>query len=41
MFKWNRYFEEFGKPNFYKRYGKYGDKILVVTNKQEIESYFN
>lgn len=41
MFKWNRYFEEVGKPNFYNKFGKYGDKILVVTNKKEIEKYFN
>ncbi len=41
MFKWNRYFEEVGKPNFYNKFGKYGDKILVVNNKKEIESYFN
>lgn len=41
MFKWNRHFEEIGKPKFYNKFGKYDDKILVVTNKKEIENYFN
>lgn len=41
MFKWNRHFEEVGKPKFYNEFGKYDDKILVVTNKKEIENYFN
>ncbi|WP_057913717.1 AAA family ATPase [Peribacillus muralis] len=41
MFKWNRYFEEVGKPNFYKKFGKYDNKIVVVTNKNEIKDYFN
>ncbi|OIJ19010.1 DNA topology modulation protein FlaR [Anaerobacillus alkalidiazotrophicus] len=40
MFKWNRHFEEVGKPKFYNEFGKYDDKILVVTNKKEIENYF-
>ncbi|MFD9627358.1 AAA family ATPase [Peribacillus muralis] len=41
MFKWNRYFEEVGKPNFYNKFGKYDNKIVVVTNKNEIKDYFN
>ncbi|MFA1710271.1 AAA family ATPase [Peribacillus frigoritolerans] len=41
MFKWNRHFEEVGKPNFYNKFGKYSNKILVVTNKSDIENYFN
>ena len=41
MFKWNRYFEEVGKPNFFKKFGDYDDKLLVVTNKKELENYFN
>ncbi|MEB2298666.1 AAA family ATPase [Lysinibacillus xylanilyticus] len=36
MFKWNRYFEEISKPNFYHKYGMYSDKLLVVTSKREI-----
>jgi adenylate kinase family enzyme len=40
MFKWNRYFEEVGKPNFFKKYGRFSDKLLVVTNKTEIYRYF-
>ncbi|PLR77420.1 DNA topology modulation protein FlaR [Bacillus sp. V3-13] len=41
MFKWNKYFEEVGKPNFFKKFQIYSDKLLVVTNKNEIENYFN
>lgn len=36
MFKWNRHFEEDGKQNFYKKYGNYSDKILVIRNKRNI-----
>ncbi|KOS64678.1 AAA family ATPase [Lysinibacillus agricola] len=36
MFKWNRYFEEIGKPNFYQKYGMYRGKLMVVTSKREI-----
>lgn len=41
MFKWNRYFEDVGKPNFYKKFGIYNHKIVVVTKKKEIKKYFN
>ncbi|MDM5326968.1 AAA family ATPase [Neobacillus sp. CF12] len=41
MFKWNRHFEEVGKPNFFNRFGIYSEKLLVVTNKRSIENYFN
>lgn len=41
MFKWNRYFEEVGKPNFYLKFGKYADKIVVIRNKNEINNQFN
>jgi adenylate kinase family enzyme len=41
MFKWNRFFEEVGKPNFYKKIGVCRDKVLVVTNKRWITNYFN
>ncbi|UPW81427.1 AAA family ATPase [Lysinibacillus sp. Ag94] len=36
MFKWNRYFEEIGKPNFYHKYGIYYDKLLVISSKRQI-----
>lgn len=36
MFQWNRYFEEISKPHFFNNYGKYKDKLLVVTSKREI-----
>jgi adenylate kinase family enzyme len=41
MFKWNRHFEEVGKPNFFNKFGIYSEKLLVVTNKKSIENYFN
>ncbi|MEB2281958.1 AAA family ATPase [Lysinibacillus xylanilyticus] len=36
MFKWNHYFEEIGKPNFYYKYGIYYDKLMVVSSKRQI-----
>ncbi|WP_129688888.1 shikimate kinase [Gottfriedia acidiceleris] len=41
MFKWNKYFEEVGKPKFFKKFINYNDKILVVNNINEVEEYFN
>lgn len=40
MFKWNRYFEEVGKPNFFNKLGIYSDKLLVVKNRESIENFF-
>lgn len=39
MFKWNRHFEEVGKLNFFEKYGKYSDKILVIDNKESLDNY--
>ncbi len=39
MFKWNRYFEQHGKPNFYKKYGDSNEKILVLTNNREQRTF--
>jgi adenylate kinase family enzyme len=36
MFKWNRYFEEVGKPNFFNKFGRYSDKLLVITDKEQV-----
>ncbi|OBW60291.1 DNA topology modulation protein FlaR [Solibacillus silvestris] len=41
MFKWNRYFEEVGKINFFNKYGVYKDKIEVINNTKCIKKYFN
>lgn len=41
MFKWNRYFEEVGKINFFNKYGIYKDKIKVINNAKCIKKYFN
>ncbi|MBM7663975.1 adenylate kinase family enzyme [Solibacillus kalamii] len=40
MFKWNRYFEEVGKINFFNNYGVYKDKIKVINNAKYIKKYF-
>lgn len=40
MFKWNRRFEEEGKPNFFEKYGMYCNKTIVVTNKKQLEDIF-
>ncbi|PPA70356.1 AAA family ATPase [Jeotgalibacillus proteolyticus] len=37
MFKWNRYFEEVGKPNFFTAFGQYAEKILIVKNGEAAE----
>ncbi|MFD1739735.1 AAA family ATPase [Bacillus salitolerans] len=41
MFKWNRYFEEVGKPAFYRNFSMYHDKIIVVTEMANLKNYFN
>lgn len=41
MFKWNRHFEQVGKPNFHNKFGIYSNKILVINNKSEVKSYLN
>lgn len=41
MFKWNRYFEEVGKDNFFNKNTIHKDKIKVITNKKSIKKYFN
>ncbi|WP_281974962.1 AAA family ATPase [Halobacillus litoralis] len=41
MFKWNKQFEERGKPNFFKSFGKYRDKTIVVCNIKELKNQFS
>jgi adenylate kinase family enzyme len=41
MFKWNKYFEDVGKPNFFNEFGVYRNKVLVANNKRSITRYFN
>lgn len=41
MFKWNRYFEEVGKVNFFSKYGIHKDKIKVINNTKSVKKYFN
>ena len=40
MFKWNRYFEKEGKPNFLNEFAVYHDKTLIVTKNDDIKNYF-
>ena len=39
MFKWNRYFENVGKVNFFNIYGRHNDKIEVTKNVKLIKKY--
>ncbi|SDL85602.1 DNA topology modulation protein FlaR [Sediminibacillus halophilus] len=41
MFKWNRYFEEVGKINFFNNYYIHRNKIEVIKNTDCIKRYFN
>jgi len=41
MFKWNRYFEEIGKINFFNKYVIHKDKIIVIDNAKCIKKYFH
>ncbi len=41
MFRWNRYFEDVGRVNFFNKYALHKDKIEVVNNKNSINNYFN
>ena len=41
MFKWNRYFEEVGKINFFNNYGVHKDKIKVINNTKCVKKHFN
>ncbi|WP_214484891.1 EutP/PduV family microcompartment system protein [Bacillus sp. SM2101] len=41
MFKWNRYFEEIGKVNFFNKCAIHKDKIEIFTNTNHIKQYFN
>jgi adenylate kinase family enzyme len=37
MFKWNRFFEDIGKPHFYERFGIYTNKIIMIKNNKELK----
>ncbi|QXE02187.1 DNA topology modulation protein FlaR [Terribacillus sp. DMT04] len=39
MFKWNRYFEKSNKPYIYDAFSKYGDKVMLVENKADVEAF--
>jgi adenylate kinase family enzyme len=40
MFKWNRYFEQVGKPDFFNKYDKYSDKFVVINHKKTLQNFF-
>ncbi|WP_406944324.1 AAA family ATPase [Halobacillus sp. SY10] len=37
MFKWNKYFEENGKPHFFQAFEEVQDKVLKVSTVKELE----
>lgn len=39
MFKWNRYFEKTSKPYIADAFSKYGDKVILVGNKADVEAF--
>ncbi|MCT2536313.1 DNA topology modulation protein FlaR [Aquibacillus koreensis] len=41
MFKWNKIFEEVGKPNFFQKYNVYQEKLLIVNKDHQLRNYFN
>ncbi|MEH7380974.1 AAA family ATPase [Bacillus sp. JJ1533] len=41
MFKWNRHFEEVGKPNFLSKYEVYKDKILIMKDGNALKHTLN
>lgn len=41
MFRWNRQFEEVGKPNFYEKYDIYRYKLEVIKTSEELHNYIN
>lgn len=40
MFKWNRYFEEVGKINFFNKYEMHKEKTAVIKNKKDFKEWF-
>ncbi|MDR4889768.1 DNA topology modulation protein FlaR [Fredinandcohnia sp. QZ13] len=39
MFKWNRHFEEVGKPHFFKKIGVYKDKLFIIKDRNPLKVY--
>lgn len=40
MFKWNKHFEQVGKPFFFHTYKQYQNKIFVIKNENELSDLF-
>lgn len=40
MFKWNRYFEDVGKVNFFKKYSMHKDKTEIIKDTNSIKQLF-
>lgn len=40
MFRWNKRFEEVGKPNFFINQDDVIDKLVVVRDKKDVDNYF-
>ncbi|OIK10571.1 DNA topology modulation protein FlaR [Bacillus sp. MUM 13] len=39
MFKWNRHFEQVGKPDFFNKYGQYNDKFIIINHKKSLKNF--
>ncbi len=40
MFRWNKHFEEVGKPKFFINQEDVLDKLVVVRHKKDVDNYF-
>lgn len=40
MFRWNKRFEEVGKPQFFTKRGDLLDKVLLVQHQKDVDNYF-
>lgn len=40
MFRWNKRFEEVGKPQFFTKREDLLDKVLLVQHQKDVDNYF-
>jgi len=41
MFRWNKHFEEIGKPKFFTKQEDAWNKLLVIQHKKDLQNYFH
>ncbi|MFD0047798.1 DNA topology modulation protein FlaR [Actinomycetes bacterium NPDC127524] len=39
MFKWNRHFEQVGKPKIFNKYGQYNDRFIIINHKKSLKNF--